>query len=158
MKRAGLALAVALAAGTLGAPVGGDAAPSARAPRADLQGKFVAAPKAVSLGRKGTFKFRMRNAGPDLVAMAEALVTVPRGMRFINASGGKCTYGQAGPRMLDCRYGNLAAGRSAVIRFVLKATGPGRRKVTGFAGDSAPADPKLGNNTAKVVVRVQRRP
>jgi hypothetical protein len=148
----------ALAAGAGGVSGAAGAVSPARAPQADLQGKFIAAPRTLPLGTKGTFKFRMRNAGPDLAAMAEALITVPGGMQYIHAIGGVCTYGQAGPNALDCRYGNLAPGRSGIIRFTLKARKLGRQRVKGFAGDSAPADPKLGNNTAKVVVRVQQRP
>jgi hypothetical protein len=158
LKPAGLSLAVVVAVAVVVGPGTAGAITSGNAPRADLQAKFTSYPKTLAVGGKGKFKFRMRNAGPDLVAMAEALITVPPGMRYIHATGGQCTYGKAGPNMLDCRHGNLAPGHSAVVRFVLKAGKTGKRRVTGFAGDSAPADPRIANNTAKAVVRVHRRP
>lgn len=140
---------------------------TAQAPRsADIEVVSFAGPSSVPAGRTGTFVATLRNNGPEATVdedFVAALVDLTHfGPTALRVTGGTCQLSLAP----DCTLGPLAAGQTATLTAVLKATGDvGQKDSFGVTAArntgqvSEPSPPDATNNKKTVAdVRITRSP
>jgi CSLREA domain-containing protein/uncharacterized repeat protein (TIGR01451 family) len=120
---------------------------------ADLRLKIKPKPKRPVVGGKLAFLVTVRNAGPSAATGTILKGTVPALTRKVSGKkvSGKrpCKLGKVkgGKRKLTCKLGNLAAGKSAKLRVVVKTKHAGKVRIRARVR-SGVADPNLKNNKA----------
>ncbi len=131
---------------------------AAQAPRsADIEVVSFAGPKSVPVGRTGTFVATIRNNGPSATMSEDFIAALSDLTLFepvsLKVPGGTCQLSLAP----DCALGPLAAGESAQLTAVLKATGDTGKKDSfrlqasrNGAQISEPSPPDVTNNTKRV--------
>lgn len=136
------------------------ATPPVAAASADLRLKIKPKPKRPTVGGKLAFLVTVANRGPSTATGVIVKGTVPAQTRKVAGKkvNGKrpCKLGKAkgGKRKLTCRLGNLASGRTAKLRAVVKPKHAGKLRIRARVR-SGVADPNLKDNKARRGVTVR---
>jgi CSLREA domain-containing protein/uncharacterized repeat protein (TIGR01451 family) len=134
--------------------------PPVAAASADLRLKIKPKPKRPTLGGKLAFLVTIANRGPSTATGVVVKGAVPALTRKIAGKkvNGKrpCKLGKVkgGKRKLTCRLGNLAKGKAAKLRVVVKARHAGKVRIRARVR-SGVADPNLKDNKARRGVKIR---
>jgi len=134
--------------------------PPPAAASADLRLKIKPKPKRPVVGGKLAFLLTVANRGPSTATGVILKGTVPALTRKVAGKkvNGKrpCKLGKVkgGKRKLTCRLGNLAMGKPAKLRVVIKTKHAGKVRVRARVR-SGVADPNLKNNKARRGVKIR---
>lgn len=114
---------------------------------------YVVSPTSVTVGSTATFKFMVKNAGPDTATGVTAVAPLPAGLTFKSASSG-CTNNGG---VVTCNFGSINSGSSATASITVTANSVGApNQIVTLATQSV--DPKVSNNTSMVTLRVVPAP
>ncbi|HVF04676.1 MAG TPA: hypothetical protein VNA20_07550 [Frankiaceae bacterium] len=121
----------------------------------DLTVTKAHAPAEFADGGTGTFTLTVRNEGAAATTEPITLVdTLPAGLTYVSASGGRFTCSAAG-RVVTCvRSAALAPGAAAVVTVTVRADVAATTTVTNVVTVATPNDPDLTDNRDTDTVRV----
>ncbi|MEO8084875.1 MAG: hypothetical protein ABI780_13710, partial [Ardenticatenales bacterium] len=125
---------------------------------ADVAIRKADAPDPVTAGQSLSYGLQVSNAGPSTARDVVVKDPLPPGTTFLDASvaGGTCAYA-AGPRIVSCNLGDIAAGaaRLIIVNVVVDADVPDGTRLTNVAtATSSTDDPNLGNNASRAETTV----
>jgi uncharacterized repeat protein (TIGR01451 family) len=119
----------------------------------------TATPAAVGLGNQVTFKYTIKNNGPDATTGVTVTDILPAsGATFVsaNASPGTCAAPTGTPSTLTCQVGTLANAGTATVNVILTPSTPGTlgNSASVSVSNNNSLDPTPGNNTASTSATV----
>jgi hypothetical protein len=120
-------------------------------PNADL-GVKASGPRTLKKGKKATFEFRVRNAGPDLDTSLRVKAKLPKGLKLIQATlsgSGQCPLHSS-----SCTAEELASGKSLLMKVKAKATKTGQQTLRTTVAGELP-DANEANNIATLTTKVK---
>jgi uncharacterized repeat protein (TIGR01451 family) len=137
VRRNSLAVRAALAAAAVA--IACAALPATAAAAAAVRVVFGSSPGSLDQGKRGAYKIRVENAGPDTATGVVLRYSLPPQLRqeYVRATQGSCADGV-------CSFGTVAPGRAATAAPFVTALTPGRATlnavVTHQQADTNPAD------------------
>jgi uncharacterized repeat protein (TIGR01451 family) len=121
---------------------------------ADLALTKSDSPDPAHVGQDLVYTLTIKNTGPESATGVTVRDPLPKATGFgsASASQGSCVRSK---EIVTCSLGNLAGGRTATVRILVKPTEKGTITNTASVSATSPADPKSANNTATATTTVE---
>lgn len=123
---------------------------------ADLSVTKTSSPNPVIVNQELTYTITVTNLGPDPVADAEVVDTLPAGVTFGSATSDQGSCGQVAG-VVTCAIGAMSFGQSVTITIVVTPTAVGEA-VNNVTVDSSLDDPNTDNNSDTETTDVEDEP